>query len=197
MPDETPYRIAIIAIAVLTMPIGLYHRLQAASGERISHREEGYLFAAALRLVGLTAAIAMLAYLIHPPLMQWGAMPLPAWLRWSGLLIGLFCPLLMYWTLSHLGKNLTDTVVTRRDATLVTSGPYRWVRHPFYVTGALLLLSLTLLAANAAIGAAGLLALGLLAVRTPKEEEMLLDRFGEAYAEYMSRTGRFFPRWGS
>lgn len=125
--------------------------------------------------------------------MQWGAVPLPAWLRWSGLVPGLLCPLLMYWTLSHLGKNLTDTALTRRDATLVTSGPYRWVRHPFYVTAALLLLSVTLLSANLAIGAAGLLVLGLLAVRTPKEEEMLLDRFGEAYAEYMSQTGRFFP----
>jgi len=30
-----------------------------------------------------------------------------------------------------LGKNLTDTVVTRKEHTLVTSGPYRWVRHPF------------------------------------------------------------------
>jgi protein-S-isoprenylcysteine O-methyltransferase Ste14 len=28
---------------------------------------------------------------------------------------------------------LTDTLVTRREHTLITHGPYRWVRHPFYV----------------------------------------------------------------
>jgi len=37
----------------------------------------------------------------------------------------------MYWTLSNLGKNLTDTVVTRAGATLVTTGPYRLVRLSF------------------------------------------------------------------
>ena len=59
----------------------------------------------------------------------------------------------MYWTLSSLGTNLTDTVVTRAEATLVTHGPYRWVRHPYYVTAALLMGSVTLLTANWLIGA--------------------------------------------
>ena len=39
---------------------------------------------------------------------------------------------LLIWTLRSLGPNLTDTVVTRQAHTLVTRGPYRWVRHPFY-----------------------------------------------------------------
>ena len=100
----------------------------------------------------------------------------------------------MYWTLSSLGRNLTDTVVTRAQATLVTHGPYRWVRHPFYVTAALLLGSVTVLAANGLIGGAGLLVLALLAVRTPTEERRLIERFGQPYQEYMARTGRFIPR---
>ncbi len=44
-------------------------------------------------------------------------------------------------TLRSLGKNLTDTVVTRRAHTLVTSAPYRWVRHPFYDALALAVLA--------------------------------------------------------
>lgn len=31
-------------------------------------------------------------------------------------------------------------------------------------------------------------------VRAPKEEQMLLERFGEAYRTYMRSTGRYFPR---
>jgi protein-S-isoprenylcysteine O-methyltransferase Ste14 len=31
-----------------------------------------------------------------------------------------------------LGRNLTDTVVTRREAYLVLNGPYRFVRNPMY-----------------------------------------------------------------
>ncbi len=100
----------------------------------------------------------------------------------------------MYWTLSSLGKNLTDTVVTRANAVLVTHGPYRWVRHPFYVTAALLMASVTLLTANWLIGLTSLVVLALLAIRTPKEEAMLIQRFGQQYREYMERTGRFIPR---
>ena len=100
----------------------------------------------------------------------------------------------MYWTLSSLGKNLTDTVVTRKAATLVTNGPYRWVRHPFYVTAALLMFSVTILTANWLIGASSMLVLALLAIRTPKEEQILIDTFGDDYRQYMARTGRFVPR---
>jgi len=57
-----------------------------------------------------------------------------------------------------------------------------------------MMFSATLLTANGAIGAASALVLVLLAIRTPKEERMLLERFGDAYRQYMATTGRFFPR---
>jgi len=100
----------------------------------------------------------------------------------------------MYWTLFSLGKNLTDTVVIRAKATLVTHGPYGWVRHPFYVTAALLMASVTLLTANWLIGVTSLIVLALLVVRTPQEETMLIERFGQQYRDYMAKTGRFIPR---
>lgn len=135
MPSENPFRISLVIVIVLTMAVTVYHRLQAAkSSEKISRRYEGYLFATVLRLAGLVLWISTFGYLYFPAYFQWAAMPLPEWLRWIGVGNGAFCSLLMYWTLSSLGKNLTDTVVTRSEATLVTSGPYRWVRHPFYVT---------------------------------------------------------------
>ena len=54
MPSENPFRIALVIVVVLTMSVTVYHRLQAAkSGDKISHREEGYVFATILRLAGL------------------------------------------------------------------------------------------------------------------------------------------------
>jgi protein-S-isoprenylcysteine O-methyltransferase Ste14 len=194
MPSETPFRIALVLVLVPTAAVGAYHRIRAASGEKISHREEGYLFATVLRLNGLVLWIGTFGYLIFPAYFQWAAMPLPTWLRWLGVVSGALGPLLMYWTLSSLGKNLTDTVVTRANATLVTHGPYRWVRHPFYVTAALLIVSVTLLSASWLIGLSGLIGMALLVARTPKEEQMLIDRFGDEYRQYMTTTGRFFPR---
>ncbi len=34
----------------------------------------------------------------------------------------------------------------------------------------------------------------MLLVRLPKEEEKLIERFGDEYREYMKRTGRLLPR---
>jgi protein-S-isoprenylcysteine O-methyltransferase Ste14 len=38
--------------------------------------------------------------------------------------------------------------------------------------------------------------IALLAARTPKEEEKLVEKFGDEYRAYMARTGRFVPRFG-
>jgi len=94
-----------------------------------------------------------------------------------------------------LGKNLTDTVVTRKDAVLITHGPYRWVRHPFYVCSALLMASVAGLTANWLIGISSLFVLTMLAIRTPKEEQMLIQRFGDDYRPYIEATGKFIPRF--
>ena len=105
-------------------------------------------------------------------------------------------PAFLWWTFHSLGKNLTDTVVTRRAHTLVTHGPYRWVRHPFYVLGFVWLFALTLLSANWLLGVLGLLVMTMLVIRTRIEEAKLAERFGDEYREYVRRTGRFFPLFG-
>ncbi|MCE9529207.1 MAG: isoprenylcysteine carboxylmethyltransferase family protein [Planctomycetales bacterium] len=195
MAAENPFRIALVIVVVLTISVTAYHRLQAASSaEKISHREEGYFFAAVLRLAGLCLLVSTLGYLLFPASFQGASLPIHAGVRWIAVVLGAGCSVLMYWTLRSLGKNLTDTVVTRAKATLVTHGPYRWVRHPFYVTAALLMGSVTVLTANWLIGLTSLFVLTLLAVRTKKEEQMLIERFGDQYRDYMARTGRFFPR---
>ncbi len=100
----------------------------------------------------------------------------------------------MFWTLVNLAKNLTDTVMTRANATLVTTGPYRWVRHPFYLTLAFLVPAAALLAANWFIALAGLVTLAMLIVRTDKEEQQLIEKFGDRYRAYMATTDRFWPK---
>jgi protein-S-isoprenylcysteine O-methyltransferase Ste14 len=194
---EIPFRLAILLMFLATMSIASYHRLQAAkTGERFDRRQEGIWLAIALRLAGLLTWVATVLYLVRPQAIAVCQLDLPEWLRWSGGVFGIAGVLLMYWTLANLGKNLTDTVSTRRDATLITSGPYRWVRHPFYVTAALLMLAAALLSANLLIAVSGAMVILLLALRTPKEEQRLIDRFGDDYRQYMAQTGRFLPKLG-
>ena len=104
---------------------------------------------------------------------------------------------LLAWTFRSLGKNLTDTVVTRKKHTLVVHGPYRWVRHPLYSSAALLVAGVSLIAANWFFFVMGVALLCVLVMRTRTEEENLVARFGESYQTYMRRTGRFLPRIGA
>ena len=102
----------------------------------------------------------------------------------------------LFFTFRALGTNLTDTVATREHHTLVTRGPYRFVRHPFYLGVAAFVFGLALLTALWFVAAVAAVVLSLLAVRTPIEEAKLVERFGDDYRRYAARTGRFLPRLG-
>jgi protein-S-isoprenylcysteine O-methyltransferase Ste14 len=195
MDADNTFRLILAAAIAGLLPIGIYHRLRsAATGEKLDRRQEGWFILIALRLIGWSTMLCIGAYVLNPPWMEWAAVPLPLWLRWVGVGLLPVTGFLVTWTFRHLGKNLTDTVVTRQEHTLVTTGPYRWVRHPFYVSGGLGIAAISLVTANACIAAGGLAVLILLAIRTRKEEQKLIERFGDEYRQYMRRTGPFFPR---
>lgn len=195
--DQT-FRFAIVTCAVVLLPVMLYYRVRSqATGEPLDRRQEGLVILLTLRPLGLATMAGLIAYMVNPRSMTWSSMNLPAWGRWVGVGLGVVAGGLIVWTFHHLGKNLTDTVVTRRNHTLVLSGPYRWVRHPFYGAVALGMLANGLAAANWFILSTGTLVVVLLIVRTRIEEQKLLLRFGESYRTYMERTGRFLPKMGS
>lgn len=194
MDDDRIFRLILLAGFALLVPVGVYHRIKAqASGDKLDRRQEGLFILITLRAVGIARMVGLIAFLINPAWMAWSAVPLPSWLRWTGVGVGVVAGCLLTWTFRTLGRNITDTVVTRREHTLVTTGPYRWARHPFYVSAALAFLADTLVAANAFLGVTGAIVLILLVMRTRTEEANLIERFGDGYREYMRRTGRFFP----
>ena len=194
MNDEQVFRLILILGLVIVCPIGIYHRLKSqASDERLDRRQEGIFILLTLRPIGLAGWLGLLAYVIHPAWMSWSQVGLPIWLRWSGVGFGVSAALLLIWVFRSLGTNITDTVVTRAEHTLVTTGPYRWVRHPFYLAAALAATANSLVTANWFLALTGGLAIALLVVRTRTEEEKLVERFGDEYRNYMEGTGRFLP----
>lgn len=197
MSNDQTFRILLIIGAAVVFPIAVYHRVRSqATGERLDRRQEGWFILLTLRPVGIAAMLGLLAYMINPAWMRWSSMPLPVWLRWTGIGLGVLAGFLVTWTMHTLGRNLTDTIVTRKEHSLVTKGPYRWIRHPFYICVTLMMLANGLATTNWFILICGTLAVLLLVKRTPIEEQKLLDRFGDEYRAYAQRTGRFFPRIG-
>ena len=198
MSDDHVFRTILIVVFVVVLPVGIYHRIKSqATRETLDRRQEGLFILATLRPLGAAFWLALIAWMIDPGWMAWSSASLPLWARWTGVVvIAIACGLLI-WTFRCLGTNLTDTVVTRQHHTLVSHGPYRWVRHPFYDSAALLTVALSLVTANWFLLATGVVLLCLLIVRTRTEEEHLVARFGDTYRTYMERTGRFLPRIGA
>jgi protein-S-isoprenylcysteine O-methyltransferase Ste14 len=193
MTDDLARIIMLAGIAAFA-PVGFYYRLRSRTDERLDRRQEGWLILLGLRLLAVAYVAGLIAFLIAPNSMIWASFPLPNWARWSGACLGALVGGLLIWTFHCLGHNLTDTVVTRRDATLVTQGPYRWVRHPFYLAFALAIIANTLITANAFLAIVGIATFFVMVRRTSIEEQKLIERFDQDYLDYMRQTGRFLPR---
>jgi protein-S-isoprenylcysteine O-methyltransferase Ste14 len=194
MTDDERFRWILLAGLLVVMPVALYFRLRSHTGERLDRWQEGWYILFPLRLLGLVSIAGVIAFVIQPRSMAWASLPLPTWLRWVGVGLGICAAGLVIWTFRNLGKNLTDTVVTRERHTLVTTGPYQWVRHPFYTAFALAVAANALTTANWFLLATGAAAWTLVAIRTHREEANLLLRFGDDYRRYRERTGKFLPR---
>ena len=186
-----------LAGAAFVVPIAAFYRIRSRTRERLDRRQEGLWLLIGIRLAGLVTIGSLIAFLIDPASMDWSAVAIPRWARWMGVGTAAVATSLWLFTFHHLGRNLTDTVVTRKEHSLVLHGPYAYVRHPFYVAVALLVVANGLTSANWFILASGLTLFSLLVIRTNIEEAKLIERFGQQYRDYMRKTGRFLPKRGT
>lgn len=129
-----------------------------------------------------------------PQLLAWADMGLPLWMKVVGALMAVLALMLFLWIHRALGSNMSATLRIKVNHTLVTAGPYAFIRHPMYSSFYLLHAAVFLLTANWFIGLTWMMGLSLIVLlRVKREEAMLVERFGEEYRIYMRRTGRFLP----
>ncbi len=190
------FRLLILGLLVTALSITAYFRRKAqrVGGDKIDRTQEGVPLMIVLRVAGLALWLSVLMYVINPNWIAFAAFPLPDALRWFGFALCLIALPLLVWMFRSLGNNITDTVQTRAHAQLVVRGPYQYIRHPLYSFGVLFFVGLMLMAANGLIVFFGAAALTMLILRTPNEENILVEKFGDAYRAYMAQTPRFVPR---
>src|SRR5262245_3137618 len=132
---------------------------------------------------------------LFTPVLAFADYRLPDFVPWLGAGI-MVASLWLFWR-SHadLGQNWSVSLEIREGHQLVTRGVYRHIRHPMYASIWLWAFAQGMLLQN---WLAGWLVAPVFAViyslRTPREEQMMCDTFGDQYRDYMRRTGRLFPR---
>ena len=184
-----------LAAFVGCLGISGFYRRRARQGETIARGREATVLKLGRGLVALPLFGSILLYLLNPRWMAWAEVALPIWGRWAGVVAGLLAVPAALWVFRSIGRNVSETVLTKRDHALVTTGPYRWIRHPLYTTAAVLLLAIGLMAANWFILLFALVAVVSMRLAViPLEERELVNKFGDEYRRYMARTGRLLPR---
>ncbi len=195
MRNEAVFRVIFVAGAGMGTLVRLYYmRKVSESGQKISRRHEERLRLALLVSCNALGMVGGLMYVIAPQRMRWATLPLPTWSRWVGVALGIISNPLLLWTHHALGKNWSGPLEIKDQHTLVTSGPYRWVRHPMYTTFFVIGLASLLVSANGVIGGSWLGQAIVAALRVGDEEALMIEEFGDQYRAYMRRTGRFLPR---
>jgi protein-S-isoprenylcysteine O-methyltransferase Ste14 len=115
-------------------------------------------------------------------------------LAWIGAAVFVSSLWLFHRTHKDLGRNWSVTLEIRDRHSLVTSGVYRHVRHPMYSAFWLWAIAQALLLPNWIAGPAGLVGFGtLFFLRIGREEQLMIEAFGDEYRDYMRRTSRVLP----
>jgi protein-S-isoprenylcysteine O-methyltransferase Ste14 len=184
------YFIGIIAETAIRLPHYRRYKKNRIADDRINALERFLLFLASLGMFFLPLIYVLTPWLdgadYHIPL-------------WAGL-VGVFLLVLAVWLFQRahtdLGQNWSASLQVMEGHEVVTGGVYSYIRHPMYASQWLWGIAQVFLLQNWIAGFATLvLFLPLYLLRIPREEQMMLDHFGEEYRLYINRTGRITPRF--
>jgi protein-S-isoprenylcysteine O-methyltransferase Ste14 len=182
------------AVSVATATARRATRRHGGTLNQLAHEIRGLLIVRAA--LGLVFYAALIAWLFLPRALPWTYISVPVAMRWLG--VALLVPALAFfaWSFRSLGTNYRGGIGLYDAHELVTTGPYRWVRHPIYVAFTGIMLLILLVSANWLLALSGLfLVVSIAAARIPTEERELRERFGPAWESYQDRTGRLVPRF--
>ena len=173
-----------IATAVIELSGALHWRRREATGH-----DRGSLIV--LRLC-LTPAVILLVF--APTILPGAEIRPPIVAATAGVVIFALGEALRVWSKVALGRYFTYTVQTSSDQPVITSGPYRYVRHPSY-TGLLLMMVGAGAAYGNWLGLAGLVVGGFVGLRYRiyVEEKALIEELGDRYRSYADDHKRLIP----
>jgi protein-S-isoprenylcysteine O-methyltransferase Ste14 len=202
MTTETTYRIAFLILLVLLIAMRIYFMIKVRrSGGRLMPNKEavkreggrGFFIFRVAAFFFLVTFLGM--YIAGMAWIDVFLFRLPGWLRWKGFALGILSVAFMTWTQVTLDTQWSAQLQLREDHHLITTGPYARIRHPLYTSTFGWGAALSMLTANWIFVAVSALAITGLVWRAPKEEQMMIEAFGDEYKVYTQRTGRFFPKF--
>jgi protein-S-isoprenylcysteine O-methyltransferase Ste14 len=122
-----------------------------------------------------------------------GVMDVTEALRWAGLVAAGLGFALIFWSGIALGRFYSADVTIQQDHRLITTGLYRYIRHPRYLGTLLVAIGLSFLFRSWIGLAVSVLFLGVLLFRINDEETLMQAEFGSDWEAYRQRSWRMIP----
>jgi len=124
----------------------------------------------------------------------WLERPINSYVTLTGLILFSVAFLGRAWAVKTLGKYHSSHIEIRRNQSLIKNGPYRYVRHPYYLCVMLELVGLPLIPNSYYAFLIALFGyIPMVGIRLFFEERELLKKFGEEYEEYRRRVACVIP----
>jgi protein-S-isoprenylcysteine O-methyltransferase Ste14 len=92
-----------------------------------------------------------------------------------------------------LGRFFSEAIRIKPEHKLITSGPYRFIRHPIYLGEILYFLSIPMIFGSLYGFVIMLVLIPMLLRRISVEERVLVSKFGQEYVEYTLKTKKLIP----
>ncbi|MGB9940152.1 isoprenylcysteine carboxylmethyltransferase family protein [Methanosarcina sp.] len=142
---ESQFKIALAGLLLVDAGVRLHYQRGRKKFERaVVKHEQREKFLYYLVSLGL---IPILFYLFTCWIDTF-RLPFPPEFRWLGAWLILAGDLLFIWSHRTLGKNWSPFLEIRKEHSLVTSGPYRFIRHPMYAAIFVIGIGISLLSSN-------------------------------------------------
>jgi len=137
----------------------------------------------------------MILYLLSPPWWMWTSIPVDEWIQWLGIIIALVPIFFLIWVHQHLDKQWSIALELVEDHKLIITGPYKYVRHPMYLGSFIYTIGLMMISLDVLVILFFSFSIWVNYRRIPREEQMLIDEFGDEYIKYIKRSGKLLPRF--
>jgi protein-S-isoprenylcysteine O-methyltransferase Ste14 len=184
--------------AVLIIAFGLavgYQAIDAPEGIRGSQGQAGKRVRRQ-SIVRVVVVLLMYGAFIFLPLADrrsLGVMRDSQVVRWSGLVLFGFGCALIFWSGVALGRMYSAEVTIQKNHHLITTGLYRYLRHPRYLGVIVFAIGLSLLFRSWAGLAVSVPLLIVLLLRIRDEDALMHEEFGQEWETYCKQSWRLIP----
>lgn len=114
-------------------------------------------------------------------------------LRIIGLILYLIFSWIQIWAYKSLGENYSQEIQIFKNHKLVTNGPFKFIRHPQYLSQILMDLGAGILTLSYFVIPLAILQIPLLIMRASLEDKLLQKHFGDEFNQYKSKSGFIIP----